>query len=471
MRETVRLGIGSLLLLVSAHAFAELPSLLQRIVTNHAIPEHTLGIVVQEVGASEPLLSVNADVPRNPASAIKILPTLAALEELGPAWTWRTEVYLDGELRNGTLDGDVVFKGHGDPYLVVEEFWKLVQMLRRSGLEDITGDMVIDNTYFDLPPEDPGAFDKRPFHTYNVLPDAFLVNFKAVQFHFNFGGNNGVEILTEPSLPNLAIDNRLDLVSGRCGGYQIGIAMTVPDPVKADKVVFEGRVPRACRSYSLGRSLLTAQSYAYGVFKSLWEQSGGSIAGGVRSGLAPQKKPFITFESRPLGEIIRLVNKHSNNVMTRQILLTLGAELLGEPGTQEKGETVITRYLQKRGIDTTGLVLDNGAGLSREARVTPRMLADVLLYAQKRPYAAEFISSLAIVGVDGTARNRLRRREETGHAHVKTGTIDHVSSLAGYVHARSGRQFVIAGIVNHTNVHFGVGKELWDALVQWAYRQ
>lgn len=452
-------------------AAADLPRQVQQVLTLQHIPQSAVGIVVQEVGASAPVVSLNAGVARNPASAIKVVTTLAALEELGPDYTWRTEVFTSVPARNGVVDGDLVMKGYGDPYLVTEEFWKMLGTLRRQGISDITGDFVVDNSWFVPQLENPGDFDDRPFHSYNVLPDALLVNFKAVYFHF-YAAANSISIKTDPELPNLRIDNRLQSSGGSCGGYQRGISMIVPDPATADRIVFEGRFPRACRNYTLARSALTPPAYAYGVFKSLWEQLGGTIRGGVRTGLAPSdRRPVLVWRSRPLGEVIRLVNKFSNNVMTRQILLTLGAELEGEPGSAEKGARVVADYLAKRGIDSTSLRLENGAGLSRDVRISPQMLADILLYADSIPFMPEFISSLAILGRDGTAKNRLRKRREAGHAHVKTGTIDHVSSIAGYVHADSGRRFVIAGLVNHADVHRGAGEQLWNALIQWTFTQ
>lgn len=455
-----------------AETLTTLPPEVQGVAVRYQLPAGEMGAIVQEIGSPAPLVSVNAQVARNPASTIKVLTTLAALEELGPAYVWPTEVYVDGPVENGTLNGDLIIKGYGDPYFVTEEFWKMLQALRRNGISDIKGDLVIDNSYFQIAPEDPGAFDNRPFHAYNVAPDAFLVNFKASTFHFYPSSNGTVVIKSEPELPNLRIDNRLKGTEGRCGGYQRGIAMVVTDPASADRVVFDGHFARACGGYSLTRSLLTAQTYAFGVFESLWRQIGGTISGGVRLGqVAPGNRQVLSWHSRPLGEIIRLVNKNSNNVMSRLLLLTLGAELEGAPGTVTGGINVINKFLLERGMDPSSLHLENGAGLSREERISARLLADLLLHAYSFSYMPEFVSSLSIVGMDGTAKNRLRMRREAGHAHVKTGTIDNVSAIAGYVDSQSGRKFVVVGLLNHPNVHLGSGSQLWNALIQWTYTQ
>ena len=450
---------------------AELPKPIDFVVKGHKIPAGAYALYVREAGQPDPVLSVNAATPYNPASVIKIIPTLAALELLGPAYRWKTEVYALGDVRDGVLQGDLLLKGYGDPYLVIEEFRKLLQEVRRRGIREITGDLLIDDSWFTVPHEIPGAFDNEPYRAYNVLPNAFLVNFKAVRFHFYPAANGrDVRVFPEPEVAGLKIDNRLRLRKRYCGGFQRGIAVNVPDGNTADHIIFSGRFPAGCRHYVLSRSVLTHATYAYGAFKSVWRELGGDIAGEVRPATAPAtNKPFLVHYSRPLSDIIKLINKFSNNVMTRQLLLTLGAELGEAPGTVEQGTQVINSYLTDRGLDTQTLKIDNGAGLSREARVSAKLLADILEHAWTLPYRPEFISSLAITGVDGTAKNRLKYKPAAGYAHIKTGTIDDVSAIAGYVHARSGREYVVAGMMNRKQAHKGHGKELMNALIAWVY--
>ncbi len=477
-RRPVRLQLRAALLclgflLAGAAPADTLPDAVAKVTRRLGVPESALGIIVREIGSGAPLISLNPDAPRNPASTIKIITTLTALEELGPTYSWPTEVFTTAPVRDGVLDGDLIIKGYGDPYLMTEEFWKMVQALRRQGLQTINGDLVVDDSYFDVPPGDPGEFDNRPFHAYNVIPNALLVNLKAVYFHF-YPASNGKSVLikTEPELPNLVIDNRLVAIAGPCGGYQNGLAMTVPDPVLADRIIFEGRYAVSCGHYVFARSVLTPETFAYGVFRALWEQSGGVLTGAVRIGVAnPELRPWLTWNSRPLAEIIRYVNKFSNNVMTRQILLTLGAEMVGEPGTVDGGIQAVRQYLEKNGISSTELVLENGSGLSRNERVTPQLMAAALLRANANPFMPEFIASLSIIGMDGTARNRLKRGEEKGHAHVKTGTLDNVSAIAGFVDAKSGRRYVVVGMLNHSEAQYRMGEQIWNALIQWVFTQ
>ncbi len=463
-------GVALWLASIAGHADG-LPKPIDFVVKGHKISSDSYSLFVKEVGKQEPVLAINPELALNPASVIKIIPTLAALELLGPAYRWKTEVYILGGIGNGILQGDLLFKGYGDPHLDIEDFRKILEELKRRGIRDITGDLLIDDSYFNIAYEDPGAFDNDPHRTYNVLPNAFLVNLKAVHFHFYPAANSrNVLVYTEPELLGLKIDNRLRLRKRYCGGFQRGIAVTVPDGRVADQVIFSGKFPTGCDHYILSRSLMTHNSYAYGVFSAIWRQQGGTIAGQVRPATAPATDtPFLTHHSKPLADIIKLINKFSNNVMTRQLLLTLGAELEEHPGTVKKGIRALHSYLAGLGLDTQSLNIDNGSGLSREARASTKLLADLLEHAWNIPYRPEFISSLAITGVDGTAKSRLRNKSASGAAHVKTGTIDDVSAVAGYVHTRSGREYIVAGMMNGKLAHKGHGKELMNALISWVY--
>ena len=449
----------------------ELPSSVLAVLHGHEQPVGSYSAWVQEIGQPEPVLAVNADQPRNPASTIKLLTTFLALEDLGPAYTWPTAAYLGGPLEDGLLDGDLYLKGYGDPYMVTERFWLFLRGLRQRGLREIRGDLVIDNTYFAPEPVDPGAFDGQTYRIYNVQPDAFLVNFKAVNFLFRPDPQtNRLQIVADPWPANLEIRNQVRLTDQRCGGFQRGIQFAVAEAAEQPAVSFSGRFSRSCDEYRLSRSVLSAPEYAYGVFRRLWEDGGGKLDGGLRIEPVPEElEPFEVFESRPLSELIRSVNKWSNNVMTRQIFLTMGAERSGPPATIEKARDAAQMSLREHGLDFPELVLDNGAGLSRRTRISARSLARVLLAAHAGPYQAEYESSLALAGVDGTLRRRFRNEELTGQMHLKTGRLNGVFAMAGYVRSRTGREYVVVAIQNAPDAHRGPGEEAHVALLRWVY--
>lgn len=487
---------------VAAVAGAGLPEPVARVAAALGVPASDISLWVQELGAPEPLAVHLAETPRNPASVMKLVTSFAALQGLNPAYRWHTEVHALGPIEQGVLRGDLLIRGGGDPYLVAEEYWKLVGGLWGRGLRRIEGDLVFDVSYFDLPPEDPGSFDGRPDRIYNLVPHPLLVNFNAVRFEFQpWGDGRSVEVRTDPPLRYLQVRNRLRLGEGRCAGYQRGVTLTVlADP--RDEILLEGRFPNACNQYRLTRSVLLPESYAWDLFKVYWAQLGGELEGGWRwgelavpaaladpeaggrrlpdaaglngpaaNGAEDDTRAFHVHRSRPLGELVRLVNKYSNNVMTRHLKLTLGAERFGAPATPEKGLEAILEILAMHGIDTEGMVIDNAAGLSRDVRLTTRQVADLLQAAWEAPYMPEFVSSMALSGLDGTLRRRLEDAPSRGRMHLKTGTLNDVSAVAGYVQVPDGRRLLVVLMVNSPDAHRGPGEELQDALLNWAYRQ
>ncbi len=422
---------------------------------------------VHEVGQPEPLLAVAADVPRNPASTMKLLTTLVALEELGPGWTWKTEAYVSAPVRDGVLDGDLYIKGYGDPYLVIEHFWRFLRALRKGGLTEIRGDLIIDQGFFNPGSEQPAAFDRRPHRAYNVQPRALLVNFQAVNFRFlPQPGLKRVALIADPQPAQFAIDNRVRLTGGPCRGGAHAVGMQVADRAGFQKLVFSGAYSANCGEDDFYRVVAGPEAYIHGVFKTLWTEMGGRFAGAVREAPVPEGAALLhSASSPPLSEIIRVVNKYSNNVMTRQLLLTLGAEKYGAPGTVEKGVAAIHAWLAQRDLKFPELVLENGSGLSRHERISARHLGAVLLAAWRSPAMPEFLASLPILSVDGT----LKRRNGgglAGRAPLKGGSIDNVRAQAGLLLDERGRRMVVVIVHNDARVA-GTGEQVQNAVLAW----
>ncbi len=473
----VRLLSFAILLLASSPALpaeprhAELPSAVLRVLDAYDMSGDSYSAWIQPVDEVAPLLAVNADISRNPASTIKLLTTFLALEDLGPAYRWDTEVYAGGPIENGRLEGDLFIKGYGDPYLVTERVWLMLRQLRQTGIRSIAGDLVIDNEYFAPQTADPGAFDGQTYRVYNALPNALLMNFTATSFKViadDAGG--GVRVVADPHPTNLAIDNRLRLVDGRCRGYLGGIAFSAAPYPEGSRVSFSGDYASRCRETRLSRAVLKAPAFAYGVIDRLWTEMGGELGGSFRLAQVPETlEPIVEFSSPPLSDVIRYVNKWSNNVMTRQIFLTLGAEAEGPPATIAKARRAAELSLANRGLKFDELRLDNGSGLSRETRISARNLARLLLAAYQSPFSAEFVSSLALAGIDGTMRRRFRNEAVTGQMHLKTGRLNGVFALAGYMRSPAGRDYVVVAVQNHPNAHQGPGEEAHTALLRWAF--
>jgi D-alanyl-D-alanine carboxypeptidase/D-alanyl-D-alanine-endopeptidase (penicillin-binding protein 4) len=429
---------------------------------------------VHVVGEREPRLAVNADVPRNPASTVKLVTTLAALETLGPAYVWKTEAWSRQPIRDGRLEGDLHLKGYGDPFLVIEHFWKFLRELRNDGLAHVAGDLVLDQSHFAVEPENPGEFDNRPTQPYNVTPSALLLNFQAVRFHLQPQPYlNRVRVIADPHPASLEVVNRVTLTRDHCreGARRIGLQLTTTNGERKERAVFTGRYDAGCGEYELFRAVTAdAAHYVHGVFTTLWREQGGRFEGGVREAPVPEDARLLQrAQSPPLADVVRSVNKYSNNVMTRMLLLTLGAEKHSLPGTTAKGIEVVKRWLAARGLDYPELVLANGSGLSRVGRITARHLGEVLLAGYASPYMPEFLSSLPISAMDGTVQRRFGGGPLEGRLHLKTGSIDDVRSVAGYLLDRHGRRVVVVSLHNDSRLHTGNGELVQDALLRWAY--
>jgi len=436
------------------------------------VPAEAMAAYVQEVGDGPIRLAWNAHTPMNPASVFKLLTTYAGLDLLGPAWRWKTPVWTDGTLHDGTLRGSVYLRGSGDPSLVQERVWLLLRQLQAAGITSIQGDIVLDNSAFKPMARGPEDFDGESHRPYNVQADALLLNFKSSIASFRPEPDAGVARVTlDPPLDGWATDSTVRLVDGPCGNWRDNLRATVDD---AARLHFEGGYPASCDALNWPLAYADPLSYNARLVARMWQDLGGRLSGRVRDGLAPlQATPLFEFDSPPLAEVIRDINKYSNNVMADQLFLTLGAQF--RPGAEAASKAGIpsgigdSRDVMRRWLYTQAgeaalkeAVIDNGSGLSREARVSAGLLGQVLESAWRSPVMPELISSLPVNGVDGTMR---RSQTTRGRAHVKTGTLRDVTAMAGFAVSESGRRWVIVGLVDHPNAV--QARAALEALLQW----
>ncbi len=474
MKSILRtLALTLLLSFAQTGCAATLPIDVEEALTRHKADPGALSIWVQAVDSNEPALAWNEDLPQNPASVMKLVTTAAALDILGPAYSWPTEAWATGPVRNGVLQGDLVLKGYGNPMFQTEDLWKLLRSLREQGIKNIQGNLVLDNTFFNPPPEDPAAFDGQPYKPYNALPDALLLNHRATRFIFQPDPASGkVTVASDPPVPGVRIENRITPSTKGCNGKNDEPQMHIQPTAQGTVVEFFGSYSLNCGTRDLYRVVAEPKDMMLGAFRSLWEELGGSFKGTVRVGPTPAGASRIDrIDSRPLAEVIRPMNKWSSNVMTRQVLLTLSAEQFGPPGNPDKGQRAIDYWLGTQGFDWPEFVLGNGSGLSRESRISARHLGELLMRVYASPYMPEFTASLPVAGVDGTVRKRMKGEDIVGRAHLKTGTLNSVRAIAGYVLSRSGRRYAVVALHNEPGVQNGSGSRVQDALLKWVYEQ
>lgn len=433
------------------------------------LPADALAAVVEDAApGSRVWVQHRAMEAMNPASTLKLVTTFAALDRLGPAYTWQTRLYADGPLRDGVLHGNLYLQGGGDPALVTEKLWLLLQRLRNQGVQRIEGDWVLDRSLWRLPPADPGAFDGEALRPYNATPDAVLVNFKAQTFTFTPDPASGqARIALEPPLAGVQSDALVPLSEAPCGNWRSRLNADFSD---ATRPRFRGAYPSACGVQQWPLAHPDPERFGARAVLGMWQSLGGQLGGRVRDGQVPaQAQPLLTFDSPPLAEVVRDVNKYSNNVMAQHVFLTLGsagASPVTDDSFALSRQAVSGWWRQRLGPAIPEPVMDNGAGLSRDARITPQGLAALLQLAYASPWMPELMASLPVSGLDGTLR---RSPVGVGLAHLKTGSLRDVLALAGYVDGPNGQRRVLVALVNHPNAR--AARPALDALVQWAAAQ
>ncbi len=461
------------------------------------IPATAVAIWAQPVDGQQPVLTLNAGEPMNPASVMKLVTAFAAFERLGSAHTWRTRIAASGTLRDGVLHGDLYLVGGADPMLGQERLWKLLRRLRALGIERITGDIILDASALRLPPHDPDAFDGRGLRPYNSGPHGLLLQYNTVLLGLFPGraANEPVALAAEPPLAGVIIDNRILTSEAPCRLWYGDLQARLET---GPRLVLSGSLPAACGPRTWSAAPLPPADFGIALVAGLWAEVGGRVDGRVRAGVLPAASgELLGDDSPPLADVVREMNKWSSNVIARQLLAALGAQAALEPAPAQSapaqnlslpsadappparaaqrttpdmvadGARSATAALAAAGIDATGLVIENGSGLSRIERIRADSLGQLLLAAWRRPWMPEFLAALPLAGVDGTARGRLAASPARGHAHIKTGTLDGVRTMAGYLLDRHGRRHAVVMMVAHPEAAHSAAAQ--DALLEWLW--
>jgi D-alanyl-D-alanine carboxypeptidase/D-alanyl-D-alanine-endopeptidase (penicillin-binding protein 4) len=463
-------------------ARAQLPAPVVSALRSTTIPEEALSVVV--LRDNQTVLSHLADRPVHPASTMKLITTLVSLDVLGPVFRGRTELRSNGQVQGDTLKGDLVLRGGADIDFTTEALTTMLRNLRYQGIRTIQGHLVLDRQLFNPARADLGVppFDESPESYYNVIPDALLLNKNMLQLDLRSTGGR-LKIAALPEMDGVSVDADMRLVGGDCASWENGWQQPEVQ-TQADgriRVMLHGTFPKNCVA-SESINVVDRQDYVDRMFRTVWTALGGTLDGSTVEGATPSDAKLLAEHvSRALPELVRDTNKPSDNLLARTLFLSLGAlapdPVLGSrplPGSLEptlaRAQATVRSWLRAHGIDDTGMVLENGSGLSRIERVTPVQLAGVLLAGQRSNWAPEFQASMPIVAIDGTMRRRLHDSPAAGRARMKTGTLKNVVALAGYVPDASGRQCVVVAMINSDLVSNGRGRLVLDTLVDWVAR-
>jgi D-alanyl-D-alanine carboxypeptidase/D-alanyl-D-alanine-endopeptidase (penicillin-binding protein 4) len=448
-------------------ARAQIPDPILERLRAAGLPPDSLAFVVQRPDGRT-LFAHAGEAAMQPASTLKLVTSLVALETLGPAWRGRSELLAAGRIEDGFLHGDLVLRGKGDVDLDAAAFEEMLRMARVKGVREVRGDFILDRTAFDPPRTDIGVppFDESPAFRYNVIPDAVALNTNLI--HVTLASDaRGARAAFSPALDGVSVVPRLTLVDESCADWEDDALQF--ELLRGARGTLEVRVsgtfPRNCGA-ATAINVIDRVEFSDRLFRAAWTKLGGRFRGRTRDAAArAQTQVLASHRSRPLSEVVHDIDKRSDNPNARIVYLALGAASPPSGGpTAQRSERVVREWLQRKGIDSRGLVLENGSGLSRRERIAPATLAGVLRAGLESPWAPEFVASLPIAGVE---TSRLRGTPASGTARLKTGTLRDASGLAGYLKDASGATLVFVAMVNDPAANKEAVRPILDALVEW----
>lgn len=470
-----------------------------------------------------PLLSHQADIARTPASTMKLVPSFIALDTLGADFVWHTRVYHTGVIIGDTLYGDLIIQGSGDPKMTHERLQQLLYKVQTAGIRHINGNIIVDSSVFKNVTKDPAAFDNSPLRPYNASPDGFLVNFSSIGIKSYPLDSTRAQLTYTPQLANYQLPSMINMRSAACGQARYSIA----PQWQAAQLTLNSNLPDSCGEHAFYVAYPDAKDFAARVIASKWQTLGNTLSGKVIAQETPyhankianrQKKsphglaaiamsplPIVSYPSLNLTQQIYDINHFSNNVMTEQVALSIGAyktdvnkndthqESVNKQGTDtdktinnqaislyQFGQPTATDYPQalqsinqwwQTNLTSPPPHLTNGSGLCRDCSISAANLSELLTYAYNQPSFDTYVSSLGIAGVSGTISahsDRLPKSQAIGRAWIKTGTLNNVTSMAGYVKGLSGQDYVVAGLINTDHaLNAYTARTVLDSMLDW----
>ena len=466
----------------------QIPRAMVNSLERNQIPLNAISIAVTEIEPGKPgkhqgkaILGWRESESMNPASTMKVLTTLAGLDILGPQYRWRTKIFTDGVIRQGTLQGNLYLQGSGDPKLIPEEFAKLMKAIQNLGIQRIDGNLFFDRSAYAQSVMEHNTIDGESLRAYNVPPDPLLYAFRTLSFQLGKSRTaDFIDISYTPALSQLKVVNQMQLVDRSCDNWKSNIRFNLDPEIVAstDQAItaqFSGSFPSACKGVNFNVVALDPNTFLTQGFTAAWELAGGTWAKpplGKDSSVPLSARLLLQFEGIPLADDVQDINKYSNNVMARQLLLTLALEKMGKPATTANGDLVIQSWLKQNGLHFNGLVIENGSGLSRNEAISAEQMNQLLLKARNLSVGEVFYNSLPIAGIDGTMRNRLMTQlrkflhlQKKPEVRMKTGSLADVRAISGYVVSKSGKMYAVSSFINHPNAWKGL--EAHDQLLSW----
>jgi serine-type D-Ala-D-Ala carboxypeptidase/endopeptidase (penicillin-binding protein 4) len=454
-----------------ADTLATIQSKISKFLKRPGVRSANWGIQILDSKDNKVLVEVNPDKVFLPASVLKVVTTATAVEKLSPEFRYRTGAYTNGTIdSNGSINGDLILVGRGDPNLldVYGELQQkpalqdLAKKLQDLGIHEVRGNIIGDDSYFSSNSTVKGWTAADLQTLYGAPVNALSINNNVVHVTVSpTKFKKAVAVSLEPHTSYFRIRN-----SAVTGGRKARTTVRAQFLRGSNTIVISGTLPSS-RVYSQPIVLWKPAETTADIFKEELKWHGIEVHGkitAIHSGdISPEDKKSWTLvaehQSLPLIRALEIINKHSQNLHAEMLLRTLGAEFKGE-GSNEAGLEVVKEFLVTAGIDNEKIRLNDGCGLSRENFLTPRFQTSLLEYLLGRPYFNLFYNTLSVSGTDGTLRNRLSAFEVKGSIHAKTGTLNGVTALSGYITTLSGRNLIFSIFANRVTAVAKVKKTI-----------
>jgi len=459
-----------LLLLLSVAVFsASMSQTIETMIAKNKIKPEQVSILIRSTKSGNILTSHHANVIRKPASVMKVLTTYSALLELGKDFRWPTKFYYHGNYKKGTIQGDLIIKAYGDPTLSSKDIPRIVKRLQQLGIKSITGDIVIDRSFFDVPDRVSSGFDSHYFSEYNAMPDTLMFDDHLSTIIVK--PKDG-KIIAYKSIQDQSYEiiNNIKATDKSCAGNRSWPRVLINTEATPPRVTLSGTLSLKCRSRYVRKLVTNAYKSFYYTLRAEMIRRGIVFHGKLQLAKVPAgARALFTHYAKPLLKILSKTSKKSNNLYARHLMLLLGAKRYGAPATEVKGRKAIEEILGRLNLIRSGsIVLDNGSGLSRQSRITARALSDILQDANRR-YGSTWRKTLSIAGIDGTIKKRFKRTIAKGRAWMKTGTLKDAKNIAGYVRSKSSKRLYTV-VVLYNGREKWKGSTLQNQIITWLAR-
>ncbi len=448
---------------------SSMTDVVKTMISKNKITLNKVSVIIKDAHTGRQFVSINANTMRKPASVMKVFTTYSALLEFGPNFRWPTKFYYKGKYSRGTIHGDLIVKGYGDPTLSSKDIPRIVHKLKRLGIRAIDGNIILDRSFFHTPDRVSSGFDRNKFSEYNAMPDAIMFNDHLITLIVKSDGRR-INVYKSSTDNSYKLINKIIPTNKKCSGSNGWPRVLVNTEGTSPRVTISGTISRSCSPRYIKKLVTHSYKSFYYALVNEMKREGIKYHGTMRlAKVSRVAKALFVHHSMPLIKILAKTSKHSINLYARHLMLLLGGKLYGAPSSKSKGEKAEMEILSAHGLlHNTDIKIDNGCGLSRISRITANTLSDVLHDANRR-YGSLWRETLSVTGVDGTTRRRFKHSIARGRAWMKTGTLNDAKNIAGYVLSKSTHRLYNI-VVLYNGKERWKGSSLQNQIINWLAR-